>query len=241
MYSLDVNFLKDRHIETAKSAKSSKPALASFDDNLPLIIGGSVLAILPLLVGGLLLFINFEQGKTQENIQALDAQLNTFKAQNQRLADAQNKTKTIEEDLKSLVGIFEQIKPWSALLKEISRQIPPLVTIDSITQDKQNLILAGQAIDYGNVNEFLLNLQNSKFFKTEPTQLVSATLIERPISIDKKPDKVKITFPKVVSFSVKTELSDIPSSNLQSELRNNGAVGLLSRIQTLQQKGLLKP
>jgi type IV pilus assembly protein PilN len=241
MYSLDINFLKDRHIETAKTAKSSKLALPSFDDRLPLIIGGSVLAILPLLAGGLWLAINYQGGKTQENIQALDAQLDSFKAQNQRLTDSLNKTKKIEEDLKSLVGIFEQIKPWSALLKEISRQIPPLVTIDSITQDKQNLILAGQAIDYGNVNEFLLNLQNSKFFKTEPTQLVSATLIERPLTLDKKPDKVKITFPKVVSFSIKTELSDIPSSNLQPELRNNGAAGLLSRIQTLQQKGLLKP
>lgn len=241
MYSLDVNFLKDRHIETAKNKQKAQQSLPSLDSQLPLILGASALVLLPALAGGLLLLLNYESGKTQENIQALDGQIGSLKAQNQRLGEIEEKIKGIEGELQALVGVFDQIKPWSALLAEISHQIPALVAIDAITQDNQSLILDGEAIDYGSLNDFLLNLQNSKFFKSEQTQLVSAALKDMTVSVTKQAENLTVTFPKVVNFSIKTELSSIPASDLQPELKNNGAVGLLSRLQALQQKGVLKP
>lgn len=241
MYSLDVNFLKDRHIETAKTQKKAKRSFSSSNRQLPIILGGAALVLLPALAGGLGFLLNYESGKAQENIQALDSQLRSQKAQDERLNAIEEKIKGVEEELQSLVGVFDRIKPWSAVLGEVSRQIPALVAINAITQDNQSLILEGQAMDYGNLNDFLLNLQNSKFLKSEQTQLVSATLEEISLSLTKQAPNLNITLPKVVNFSIKTELSDIPSSDLQRELANNGAVGLLSRIQTLKTKGVLKP
>jgi type IV pilus assembly protein PilN len=241
MYSLDVNFLKDRHIETARSKKSSKTSFSTLNDRLPLILGASALLLLPALAGSLWLFLNYESGKTQGNIQALDSQLNSLKAQNQRLSELENQIKGVEGELNSLVGVFDQIKPWSALLGEVSRQIPATVAIDSITQDNRSLILTGQAMDYGSLNDFLLNLQNSKFLKSEQTQLVSANLKEMATPLTKPSANIQVTFPRIVSFSLKTELSDIPSSDLQPDLKNNGAVGLVTRIQSLKQKGVVKP
>lgn len=241
MYSLDVNFLKDRHIETVKTPKKAKRSFSSSNRQLPIILGGAALVLLPALAGGLGFLLNYESGKAQENIQALDSQLRSQKAQDEQLNAIEDKIKGVEGELQSLMGVFDRIKPWSAVLREVSRQIPALVGISTITQDNQSLILEGHAVDYGNLNDFLLNLQNSKFLKSEQTQLVSATFGEYVVSLTKQAPDPNIALPKVVNFSIKTELSDIPSSDLQRELASNGAVGLLSRIQTLKTKGILKP
>lgn len=241
MYSLDINFLKDRSVDTAKTTTGPKLSGPSLQKQFPILIGAGVMVLLPALAGSLLLLLGYQTTKTQENIAVLDQQLGELNSQNQRIADIEGKISGIDQEIKSLVGVFNQIKPWSALLEEIARQIPPPVQVASIQQEGPKLTIAGTAANYGDLNDFLLTLQNSKFLKADLTKLVSASLKDSPIAIQNAPENIEVILPKVVNYSITTELTDAASSNLQRELASRGAVGLVTRIQTLQQKGVLQP
>ncbi|NEQ18297.1 MAG: fimbrial assembly protein, partial [Moorea sp. SIO3E2] len=52
--------------------------------------------------------------------------------------------------------------------------------------------------------------------------------------------QVKYTLPKVVEYTIKTQLSDIPASEILKELDRKGAVGLVTRIRNLQSQGVIQ-
>jgi type IV pilus assembly protein PilN len=133
MYSLDVNFLKDRNLDSNKGVLTTqKDAGSSLEKQLPIYIGAGVMALLPLLAGLAILFVYWQKDQTQQNIQALEAELSRLKAQNQKILELEGKTKTIEDDIAGLVGVFDQIKPWSAILQDLTDQTPFGVQLASI-------------------------------------------------------------------------------------------------------------
>ncbi|MDX2228934.1 MAG: PilN domain-containing protein [Leptolyngbyaceae cyanobacterium bins.349] len=110
--------------------------------------------------------------------------------------------------------------------------------------------IKGQATSFNNVNDFLLVLQNSKFLKGDKTQIVGATLGEprtvQLVQIGKQTGQAAsgVNAPKLppeVSFTIQTELTDVPASELIQELESQKATGLVTRIERLQQKGVVKP
>jgi type IV pilus assembly protein PilN len=254
MYSLDVNFLKDRSLDSKKTAMTTMVAVGKpdFEKQLPIYIGAGVMLLLPLLAGGSILFVNWQKGETQANIQALEAELARLKAQNQKVTELENKTKVVEGDTASLVGVFSQVKPWSALLQDLTDQTPPGIQLVSLQQTGKVLTLSGFAGNYAALNDFVLMLQNSPFFKADKTKLVSATAAPLPISGDgvasesddptaQGQDTGIIQIPQGVKYSITTELSDTPDKELLPELVRKGAIGLVTRFKTLEQKGILQP
>jgi type IV pilus assembly protein PilN len=109
--------------------------------------------------------------------------------------------------------------------------------------------ITGTATSFNDVNDFLLILQRSKFVKTDTAKILSATLGEpkSPQAIQvggggsAGADKDKIKLPGEVAFLIQTELTDVPASELLQELENKKATGLVTRIETLRQKGVVKP
>jgi type IV pilus assembly protein PilN len=110
--------------------------------------------------------------------------------------------------------------------------------------------IKGQSTSFNDVNDFLLVLQNSKFLKGDKTRIVDAKLGEsrtlQPIQVGKQtsnqaqagpPPKL----PPEVAFTIQTELTDVPASELMQELESQRATGLVTRIERLQQKGVVKP
>lgn len=106
--------------------------------------------------------------------------------------------------------------------------------------------IKGQASSFNDVNDFLLVLKNSRFLKGDQTQIVDAKLGEprtaQPIQIGPqttgaaRPNQT-FEFPAEVTFTIKTELTDVPASELIQELESKKATGLVTRIERLQQKG----
>ncbi|MGQ9869412.1 PilN domain-containing protein [Leptodesmis sp.] len=107
--------------------------------------------------------------------------------------------------------------------------------------------ISGTATSFNDVNDFLLVLQESKFLKPEKTRIVKAELGQprspQPIQVGggapAAGDKIKL--PAEVEFTIQTVLNDVPASELLQELESNKATGLVTRIEALQQKGVVKP
>jgi type IV pilus assembly protein PilN len=262
MYSLDVNFLKDRKLDESSKVTASAKRLEpiSWRKQTPLFIGLGVGAALLALTALLGTMLGLQKAKTEENIKQLEAEINQINAQAQRVQEMEARVKAIDEEATALVTVFNQIKPWSAILQEIRRRTPPTVQIISIeettlepkpeegdAQPRVQIKINGYGRSYDDVNNFLLTLQNSELFKASRTRIESAKKDTFPLVIDEtarsnfEKQKIKVDFPKPVLYTIITELSNIPASKLLPTLSRDGAVGLVTRIKTLEQKGAVQP
>ena len=130
--------------------------------------------------------------------------------------------------------------------------------ISGIQQADRVLTLTGFSRNYADLNDFLLTLQNSRFFKADNTKLVTATANPLPITgvetdggggatapqqpasgAGDKPAGPTVTVPTGVKYTITTELSDTPDNELMSELTRKGAIGLVTRFKILEQKGIM--
>ena len=109
--------------------------------------------------------------------------------------------------------------------------------------------IVGFANSFNDVSDFLVNLKQSNFLKGDQTQLASSELVEQtaPTFIVPKiqgpaASSVPVIpkLPKVAKFTITASLTDVPASELLRELERKGAVGLVTRIQTLKEKGVIK-
>lgn len=297
MYSLDINFLKDRGMAqqpTGPRRTPTKPAALT-----PLFIGVALGLLLPGFVGGLWFFLQQQIADKQQRQTELNGELARLDIEQKKIAQIKGQTADVNEETTSLAEVFNQIKPWSAMLQDIRERIPPGVQIGRIQevtapvtnaptpapspvtkakqantpqakqpntpQSKQAntsqaqqpkkpttvkaVEISGQARSFDDVNYFLLTLKRSAFLKTDETQLVRAELVNNPSKLEvpqvnragQSQGKVTYEFPKIVRYTILTRLSDVPASDLLRELDRKGAVGLVTRIRTLQEKGVIKP
>ncbi len=114
--------------------------------------------------------------------------------------------------------------------------------------------IAGLADNFDKVNDFLVVLQKSNFLDPQATRIVTSEL-QTPTQLQSfdlpgpdgqaipgqtRPTKLP-KLPAKVSFAISTSLADVPTSELLRELDRKGAVGLVSRIEALKEKGVIKP
>ncbi len=252
MYSLDVNFLTDRNLELKGPAVAATADGPSLQQQLPIYIGAGVMVVLPLLAGLSLLFVGWQKEQAQTNIQTLEAELAKLNAQNKKIQEIQGKTKTIDDDIAGLVGVFNQIKPWSALFQEITNQLPSAVQLESIQQDGGKLTLSGFAGNYAALNDFMLTLQSSQFLQADQTKLMTATAAALPITgegttlesggveeADTEKGTSTVLIPAGVRYTIQTAITETPDKDLMRVLIRNGAAGLVARFKFLELKGVL--
>ncbi|REJ56535.1 MAG: pilus assembly protein [Microcystis aeruginosa DA14] len=253
MYSLDVNFLKDRHLnQTASNFEVS--TVIDRSKQIPLFIGVGVGAGLLALTGLLGLAVGWKTGEAQAKIQQLDGELGQVQVQSKKLEDIRGELKAVEAENQALVGVFNQISPWSAILQEIRQQTPPRVQLNSVQQvevpanpnqgqpnSATRLKISGFASNYEAVNDYLLTLQASPFLQGKQTVIESAVLADLPVEVDNQYKNINITFPQVVQFVITAQLSDTPTTQQLPNLVRNGAIGVITRINTLKSQGAIQP
>jgi type IV pilus assembly protein PilN len=115
------------------------------------------------------------------------------------------------------------------------------------------LDITGTAKSFDEVNNFVLTLKQSAFFNPDDTQLRSATLgaapaltkTAAPVGTPGQPDAGAETrnleLPKVVQYNIRTSLRRTPAADAIRELERKGAVGLVTRLRSLQQQQVIKP
>lgn len=108
------------------------------------------------------------------------------------------------------------------------------------------LEISGVANSFTQINDFLLLLNQSPFFNEETTKLISAQLKDNPTQLvststqNADAGNTKPQLQSIVEYKIETNLSTANASELLAELEKNGAAGLVNRIKTLQQKGVIK-
>ncbi|NDJ16599.1 PilN domain-containing protein [Myxacorys almedinensis] len=263
MYSLDVNFLNDRPEIKPNGRRAGRvPKIAiSSGDKRPLYIGLAALVAFPVFAGAIYGILLLKTGELEQQQATLDSQLGNLEVEKKNLESIETQAKQASEEAQALATVFNQIKPWSAMAQDIRDRLPAnvrLLTIKQLepqdtgsaaatTAKVSNVVqIDGSANSFNDVNDFLLTLQQSNFLRPEVTKIVNAQLgEENPLKIPDLPnvpfkrtgDSLKL--PKPVNFSIVTAVSDVPASDLIRELDRKGAVGLVTRIETLQDRGVI--
>jgi type IV pilus assembly protein PilN len=256
MYSLDVNFLKERHLkQTGQETTSAKmPTAINLSKQKPLLIGVGVGAGLLALTGLLGLIVGLQTSETQAKIQKLDGELGKLQAQSKKIEDLKGQLTALEAENQALVTVFNQIRPMSAILQEIRQQTPPGVQLTSLQQVEvpaapdqgqpnpaTQLKISGFASSYEAVNDYLLTLQASPFLQGKQTAIESAALADLPVQVDNQYKNISVGFPQAVQFVITAQLSDTPATEQLPNLARNGAIGVITRINTLKRQGAIQP
>lgn len=270
MYGLDVNFLKDRNPNQNNSGgtrKSFALPSAGASGSAALFIGAAIGLSLPIISGVAWWFLEARNAELDTNIAQLEQENQRLETEIGSINKLKAEITQIKSENQALVSVFDQIRPWSAMLQDMRERIPATVQIENIEQisvtpsasaqpapapvgaataaappTSFGVRLTGMARSFNDVNDFLLVLQQSRFFKANESKIVSAELVDAPIPAGAAPvvGGVPVKPPQVVKYTIQSHLSDIPASELMRELEQKGTVGLVSRIRSLQQKGVLK-
>ncbi|MEH1845482.1 MAG: PilN domain-containing protein [Nostoc sp.] len=256
MYSLDVNFLKDRPAYQNKPERKGGIALNLPTGNMtPVYVGVALGVGLPVLLGVGWWFLQGKIVELEGQIAQLDQESKRLDTEIGNINKIKAETNAIKGETQALVTVFDQIRPWSAMLQDLRDRIPVAVQIKSIKQTLPIAVAAGQpannpaggleitglARSFNDVNDFLLSLQQSQFLKSTESRIVTATLVDAPLTpgVGQPPNGVIIKPPKVVEYTIQSSMSNIPASELIRELEKKGTVGLVTRIRSMQQIGVI--
>ncbi|MDM9380773.1 PilN domain-containing protein [Chlorogloeopsis sp. ULAP01] len=252
MYSLEINFLNDRPGIKRTNEKRAKPTLP-VGNFTPVYIGVGLGLIFPLLVGVGWWFLQAKNAELEQQVAQLEQENKNLEVQIGSINKIKEETNRIKEQTQSLVSVFDQIRPWSAMLQELRDRIPATVQIQNIrqmapvaakegqqpTNPAGGIEINGVARSFNDVNDFLLVLQQSPFFKPSEAKIVSAELVETPLSNSQTGSASKKTI-QMVKYTLQSAMSDVPASELIRELEQKGTVGLVTRIRNLQKTGVIQ-
>jgi type IV pilus assembly protein PilN len=254
MYSLDINFLKDRPIYQKKA--SNKPKFKFPTGNLtPLYVGVALGICFPAATVGGLWWLQGKVVESEQKVAQLDEENKRLDTEIGNINKIKEQTNQVKGETQALVTVFDQIRPWSAMLQDLRDRIPAKVQIESIRQiaaaapvpgqpagnPAGGIEITGMARSFNDVNDFLLTLQQSRFLKSSESKIITAELVNaaiQPTAVNAKEGE-KIPPLQVVKYTIQSSMSDVPASELIRELEQKGTVGLVARIRSLQQTGVI--
>jgi type IV pilus assembly protein PilN len=258
MYSLDINFLKDREVRVFDPKPRARGGPAVVGDRRPLFFGLAA-ALVPLaLVGGYWAVTRNQVNQLQGRSSALDGELAQLSSQLAEISTIQQQIDAVRAENNAFVSIFDEIVPWSALLQDIRSRTPARVQIVSLAQTTTTaeaadpsvaptasdaLSLNGVACSYDEINDFALVLQRSPLLQTNTVAISQAqqqpTLLD-PQTQGRCPGTAVGDVDFLIDYTIGASITDIPSSQLIDELERQGTVGLVSRLQALREKGVIE-
>ncbi len=257
MYSLDVNFLKDREVRVFEP-KPRPRGTGDAADRRPLLYGALGALVPLLLVGGYWAFTRNEIRKLEVRNAELDAELAEIQSQIQEINAIQGQIDAVRAENAAFVSVFNEIVPWSALLQDIRDRTPARVQITNITQDAGvtpasapeatppkagGLAVEGVACSFDDINDFSLVLQQSPLLESATVSIERAerqtTLLDP--SVDGRCPNTPVNTPSfLVDYTIRANITDTPSSQLIDEFERKGAVGLASRLRALRETGVIE-
>lgn len=135
MYSLDINFLNDRpEYRKDRPTPVGRAQPRSSQSQVPLV--GALLFALGInaAVMGTWWWVNNQNSGLAEKQKTLDAKLTELNTKANVIKAINSETDKVTAEYKALAGVFDQIKPWSAMLQDLSARTPAGVQIAKIEQ-----------------------------------------------------------------------------------------------------------
>ncbi len=251
MYSLDINFLKDRPEYGAVEAAPRQSAAAT--GALPLILG-LLVGLVPVAAafGGLFFLQNQSATLTAESA-TLDATLADLQKSQEEATAINQQVEAVNSVTTDFINVFNLIKPWSAVLQSLSDQVPSGVQLNTIKETETGLTITGLAQSHDQVNDFILSLQRSPLFDAKAVTLTGSKLVDNPTKVTlQEPEAeaggqaqeqpiIEVELPQVVEYGIAASFTTVGASEILKELDSKGAVGLVARIEALRDSGVLQP
>lgn len=157
MYSLDINFLKERTTTAPPIATFGTAAVATNpSERLPLWIGVGIGLLLPGLALVVTALANNRVSTLTADKAELEQQIQLGQPAEARLKSIQAEIQQINTDTTSLIQVFPQVKSWSAILTDLSRRTPVAVQISKVEQAGKKVTFQGSSSNYDAVNDLLL-------------------------------------------------------------------------------------
>jgi type IV pilus assembly protein PilN len=132
MYGLDINFLSDRSQRPIEAGL--KPMGQVQSDPKPYYIGAAVAVALVGLTGGAWIMLKSQNADLEARKATLDGQLEVLKTQLSQIQSFTQQVEQIESQNQALATVFDQIKPWSAVMQDVRDRVPNGIQIDTIEQ-----------------------------------------------------------------------------------------------------------
>jgi type IV pilus assembly protein PilN len=259
MYGLDINFLKDREIRPVEGGGRSRVQTEP-GDRRPLYVGLAAAVAALGLVGGYWLFLQQQIQQLRTREAQLDQQIAEIQGQIQEIETIRLQTELIRTENQAFVNVFNQIRPWSAVLQELRDRTPRRIQITQVVQTAGitpevpegaepveppaagGIEVTGVACSFDDINDFMLVLQRSPLLVADTVALISSqrqTDLQDP-EVDGTCPGTPAGQPEfLVNYSVQANLTDIPADQLLDTLDRQGAVGLAARIRALRDSGVI--
>lgn len=271
MYSLDVNFLKERgdlggDASLPKAKVKTKSSPGTNLEQLPLLLGLVVGLGLPAAAWGAGVWLEGKNNETNALIANIDAQIAQLASQDTKAQELQTQIQQAKDTNTKIAQYITVVQPWRAILQDVTDQTPKGVEIQSMVQSQgsnaQNqpttiLTITGTARSYSDVNDFLLTLKKSQFFSKYETYLQSANLVSNPSSVTPvypkitRPDgTVEELTPKADQPKIQITLPKVVQYTLIATLNKTPSPKILQakqskgsaiRLEDLQDKGVVQP
>ncbi|MGF1569491.1 MAG: PilN domain-containing protein [Nodosilinea sp.] len=256
MYSLDINFLKDREARVFEARPQQRgPAVPS--DRRPL-WWGLAGALVPLaLIGGYWAFTRNQVSQLEARNAQLDGELAEIQGQLQEISGIQGQIAAVQAENQAFVTVFDEIVPWSALLQDIRNRTPARVQITQLSQTAGTvsesdpttqppkvggISLEGVACSYDDINDFALVLQRSPLLQSDSVSISQAeqqTELLDPETQGRCPGTPVGDPEFLVDYTIQANITNTPSSELVDELERQGTVGLVTRLRALRETGVI--
>lgn len=261
MYGIDINFLNDRSDRPTEAIVPAATSTAPSSSKLPLIVGAGVAIAALAGVGGYWLILQSQQRSLMAQQTQLDSQLAELQQKLAQVDTVRQQTQTIDSEISALASVFERIRPWSAIVRDVQGRTPSRTQISQLQQTPPDAIaapaadgttvadtgstaggleLSGNACSFDDVNDFLLTLKNSPFLESESIEITKADLGEVvPGRCPGDPDTGETL--ALVSYTISGDIKSIPATELLDELnRQQESTGLAARIRALQATGAIE-
>ncbi|MCX5962312.1 MAG: PilN domain-containing protein [Cyanobacteria bacterium] len=185
-------------------------------------------------------------------------------AANKKVADAKGEIKalaTVFDQIKSWSAMSQDLRDRLPPGVQIASIVQASVAAGAPVPGTNpvyslNVTIKGEANDFDKVNDFLAILKKSNFLKPEDTTIIETTRLPsqplpaislpRAVELPVKPGQEKpkdtnnqaIKLPGRVTFTVQSKMSETPASEMERELDLKNAVGLVTRLKALKNKGV---
>lgn len=263
MYGIDINFLNDRAERQAGAiVPTDRRPKMNTAGKRPMLIGAAVAIAACASVGGYWLILQNNQKSLAAENAVLDSRLAELQQKLAQVDTVRQQTTMIETEIQALAGVFERIRPWSAIVRDVQGRVPNRTQILTLVQNAPatadpaavdpaavasepssaagGLTLTGNACSFDDVNDFMLTLKDSPFLVGDSIKITSATLgDEVPGYCPGGVDNGELL--ELVKYTITSDIKSIPAVALLDELnRQQESTGLAARIRALQATGAIE-
>ncbi len=257
MYGLDINFLKDREIRPVEQA-SKVGSTAPTGDQRPLYIGLFAGVAVLAVVGGYWLLLQQQIKTLEAKERDLDSEISSLEGQIAEIDKIQQQIGLVDAENQAFANVFNQIRPWSAVLQELRQRTPNGIQLGTVRQTAGvtspdnpeaqvptagGIEIVGTACDFDDVNDFVLVLQRSPLLDSD-TVLINNSARQDAIQDPEVDGRCPNTpadakFYSLVDYTIQANFTDIPAAQLLETLDRQGAIGLATRIRALRDSGVI--